>query len=512
MISEIEGVAHRVHAHICFALNGFAPINRHLPPEVLGIIPSFLVRDRDRIIATHVCRHWRNAFLSTPSLWGRISTFRHSEKTEAYLQRSGDTLLDISISLDALWNEGRNASFQMMNQLSNRCRTAEFMMDFPGDDIFGLIQKPCPRLLELGLEVPDGMSFHGIDDLGKFPSLKSLTLTGDIKHLRFSQPLNLRSLEVGCYGKEFELAPLLDILAKIPLLEEFEVITPYIASTIIKANPPTPVVLKHLQRLVFRGLRSDFPRILTPLITYPKDTKIILTYRLSYDDLKSPPPNPDLHMFPFGMQLPTTSPPRFIRYRGVQDEDALESRYSIDLITVDGQHISIENRYRWENSSLQGCQPLGSEEEPHIECLGFLHTLDLSFVERFCIEQCSPDTFIVGEVMGDMVNLGTLVVVNGSPYGVFMGVEVLQPSAVRCPLLRRLVVRHDVKAYMHWDRMLAIAEGRAAHGSPLEQVVLTSSFNKLRGNPEHSVRLLENTVNVTCDLGRNTFGWEWWKV
>jgi len=504
-------VARRVHAHICFALNGFAPINRHLPPEVLGIIPSFLVRDRDRIIATHVCRHWRNAFLSTPSLWGCISAFRHSEKTEAYLQRTGDTLLDISISFDALWNEGGNASFRMLNKLSNRCRTARFLKDRPGMDIFGLIQKPCPRLLELDLEVPDGTAFRGIDDLDKFPSLKSLTLTGDIKHLRFSQPLNLRKLGVGCNGREFRLASLLELLAKIPLLEEFEVTTLVMTPTIIEANPPTPVVLKHLQRLVFRGIRSDLPRTLTPLITYPNDTKLVLTHCLSYDELKSPSPNPDLHMFPFVMQLPTTSPPQFIRYRGVQDEDVSESRYSIDLITVDGQHISIENRYRWENSSLQGCQPFASEE-PHIECLGFLRTLDLSFVERFCIEQCSPNTFIVGEVMGDMVNLGTLVVVNGSPYGVFMGLEVLEPPAVRCPLLRRLVVRQDVTPYMQWNWMLAIAEGRAAYGSPLEQVTLTSSFDELPEKPEHSVQLLESTAKVTCDLGRNTFGWEWWKV
>src|ERR1700760_2931542 len=84
-ISEIEDVVHRVHAHIRFALNGFAPINRRLPPEVLGIIPSFLIKDRDRIIATHVCRHWRNAFLSTPSLWTRISAFEHPDKTAAYL-------------------------------------------------------------------------------------------------------------------------------------------------------------------------------------------------------------------------------------------------------------------------------------------------------------------------------------------------------------------------------------------------------------------------------------------
>jgi len=378
-------------------------------------------------------------------------------------------------------------------------------------DISDIIQKSCPRLLELYLEIPDGTTFHGIDDLSEFPSLKSLTLTGDIRHLRFSQPFNLQKLGVGCNGKEFRLASLLELLAKIPLLEEFEVITQDVVPTIIEVNPPTPVVLKYLQRLVFRGIRSNLPQILTPLIAYTKDTTTVLIHSLSYDTLKSPPLNPDHHMFPFGMQLPTTSPPKFIRYREAQDDDALESRFCIDLMSVDGQRTSIENRYRWMDSSLHGGRPFGSDE-PHTECLGFLRTLDLSFVERFCVERCSPDQFTLGEVMEEMTNLRTLVVVNGSPYGIFMGLEVREPSAVRCPLLHRLVVRQDVTPYMQWHRLSAIVEGRAVHGSPLERVTLTSSFNELLEDPEKSVQLLGRTAKVTYDLGRNPFGWEWWEV
>ena len=194
-------MAHRVHAHVRFALNGFALINRRLPPEVLGIIPSFLFRDRDRIFATHVCRHWRNTFLSTPSLWNRISAFRHPEKTEIYLERSGDTLLDISISHNALWTQGGNDSYRMLYPLSNRWRTVKFRKDRPGMDISAITQNHCPRLLELDLEIPDGTAFHGIDNLNKFPSLKSLTLAGDMRHLRFSQPFNLRKLGLVAVGR-----------------------------------------------------------------------------------------------------------------------------------------------------------------------------------------------------------------------------------------------------------------------------------------------------------------------
>ena len=376
-------------------------------------------------------------------------------------------------------------------------------------NIFPMLQNPCPRLLELYLEISDVTAFHGIDDLSKFPSLKSLTLIGDIRHLRFSQPLNLRKLGVSCNGREFQLASLLELLAKIPLLEEFEVISPDVAPTIIEANPPTPVALKHLQRFIIRGIRSDLPRILAPLIAYPKDTKVILTYCLSYDVLRSSSLDPHHYMFPVGMQLLTTSPPKFIRYREVEDDEASEARFCIDLISVDGQHTSIENRYSWVDGSPQGGRPFKSDQ-PQMECLGFLRALDLSFVERFCVERCSPDSCVIGEVMGEMINLGTLVLVNDYPSGTFMGLRIRGP-VVRCPLLRRLVVRRDAALHIRWDMFLPIMEARAAHGSPFEQVTLTSPFDGVAetpGNVEH----LESVTEVMYDLGRNTFGWEWWKV
>ena len=381
-------------------------------------------------------------------------------------------------------------------------------------DIFPLIQNPCPHLLELYLEISnDVTAFHGIDDLSNFPSLTSLTLIGDINHLRFSQPFNLRKLGVSCNGMEFRLTPLLELLAKIPMLEEFEAITPDEAPTITEANPPTPVTLKHLQRLVFRGIRSDSPRVLAPLIASPKDTKLILIHCLSYDVLRFPVSNPHQHMFPSGMQLLTTSAQKSIRYREVYDKDASEVRFSIDFISVDGQHTSIENCYSWAGSSSQGGRPFESNR-PRMECLGFIRALDLSFVERFCVEFCRPDPSDFGEVMEGMINLGTLVVVNGYPHGIFLGlgVDIDEASVVRCPLLRRLVVRQDVAAYMHWHMSLPVIQGRAAHGSPLEQVTLTSSFNELLEEPEEYMQLLGRTTEVTYDLGRNTFGWEWWKV
>ena len=217
-------------------------------------------------------------------------------------------------------------------------------------------------------------------------------------------------------------------------------------------------------------------------------------------------------MFPPGMQLPIPTPPKSIRFRTVQDGSLSETRCSIDLVSVDNKHISIENRCGWpDKCSSQEVRSFALEEF-EIMCLKFLRTLDLSSVERFCIQQSSPDPVSLGEVMEEMINLRTLVVVNSYPCGILMGLEVDQPPTVRCPLLRRLVVRQDCQMYMHWGLLVPVVRDRTVHGSPLEWVTLTSSFNELPEEPEYPIQELERTAKVTYDFGRNTFGWEWWEV
>lgn len=141
----------------------------------------------------------------------------------------------------------------MLGSLSGWFRTAKFLSSSIITEPFDIIQNPCPCLVELYLELSHGISFPRIDDLSsKFPSLKSLTLIGGARSLQFSQPFNLRKLGVGYDGEEFLLASLLQLLAKTPLLEEFEFHTLYGASPIFDlADAQTPVELKNLQHLVF---------------------------------------------------------------------------------------------------------------------------------------------------------------------------------------------------------------------------------------------------------------------
>jgi len=78
--------------------NTFAPINR-IPPEVLTLIPDYWEDnsdDRALIRLTHVCRGWRELFVSRPSLWTRLDCI-HVGKTRAYIERSKTSPLEICL-------------------------------------------------------------------------------------------------------------------------------------------------------------------------------------------------------------------------------------------------------------------------------------------------------------------------------------------------------------------------------------------------------------------------------
>jgi len=78
--------------------NTFAPINR-IPPEVLTLVPDYWEDDNNDgalIGLTHVCRGWRELFVSCPSLWTRLDCI-HVGKTRAYIERSKTSPLEICL-------------------------------------------------------------------------------------------------------------------------------------------------------------------------------------------------------------------------------------------------------------------------------------------------------------------------------------------------------------------------------------------------------------------------------
>ena len=78
--------------------NTFAPINK-IPPEILALLPDFwdpYDRDQDVIGLTHVCRAWREVFISRSSLWADFDC-EDGEKTGIYLERSKASPISLTL-------------------------------------------------------------------------------------------------------------------------------------------------------------------------------------------------------------------------------------------------------------------------------------------------------------------------------------------------------------------------------------------------------------------------------
>ena len=79
----------------------FALINK-IPLEILALIPDFWdtdERDQDIIALTHVCRTWREVFVSRPSLWTDFDCL-DKEKTRTYLERSKFSPISLNLVLE----------------------------------------------------------------------------------------------------------------------------------------------------------------------------------------------------------------------------------------------------------------------------------------------------------------------------------------------------------------------------------------------------------------------------
>ena len=69
------------------------PVYR-LPPKILAKVLAFRTFERTLVIATHICRHWRSAILSVPTLWTNIPC-RDLDRTLTYLERSRGALINV---------------------------------------------------------------------------------------------------------------------------------------------------------------------------------------------------------------------------------------------------------------------------------------------------------------------------------------------------------------------------------------------------------------------------------
>ena len=289
-----------------------APINK-IPPEILASVPGFWDTnegDENVIALTHVCRVWREVFVSQPSLW---TDFRclDADKTRAYLERSKSS--PINVSLYRPYGMSPNDPFF---QVIPYCisQLGSLFLNGTTDNlpyITAHLSLPAPLLENLSIS---GNGAHALTPTlfnGDLSSLRRLHLRSVRTKLPWRNMINLTTFQLAHISSgEISIRQLLDFFESAPRLREAELCFAILSSDtkngrlvslksletmcILDCGPPS-ALLDHLlipigARLTMRSnsphfrIRDILPKSLDNLKNFPDFT----TIRLFIEDSEFP--------------------------------------------------------------------------------------------------------------------------------------------------------------------------------------------------------------------------------
>ena len=159
--------------------NSLASINR-IPSEILALIPDSWDsdhKDRWSIRLTHVCRAWREIFVSRSSLWADFYC-KDEDKTQVYLERSKSSPINVSL-IRAHELEPRDPFLQIFPHAIGRLRSL-FISATPRSlpDLTSRLSLPAPLLEDLKIDGGCRHSPHWN------PVLTPTLFNGDLSSLR----------------------------------------------------------------------------------------------------------------------------------------------------------------------------------------------------------------------------------------------------------------------------------------------------------------------------------------
>ena len=256
--------------------NAFAPVNR-TPPEVLSLIPDYwedYEKDMNLIRLTHVCRSWREIFVSRPSLWTDLD-FWNTDKTRVYIERS--KCVPLEIYLEPPYLEGA-----FLLAIPHIHRLKALWVSGGSTDVLPVLVEhfscPLPLLDELEIDFSDGGYFPTLPHQlfnGNISSLRKLTLMGVITPLPWRDLSSLTTFKFRDVPEGgILLTQLLDFFESAPHLcyirlydslpsssnapTERVVPLPHLKDLNIKADQPHSILLNHLSIPVGASLRLKF--------------------------------------------------------------------------------------------------------------------------------------------------------------------------------------------------------------------------------------------------------------
>ena len=263
--------------------NTFASINR-IPPEVLSLIAHLRDKedtDENLIALTHVCRSWREIFISHASLWTNLDCTVF-DKTRVYLKRSKTSPLDIYLDEEDFLNDAFLLTVPHLNRLGS------LFLSGPPDALPRLIKylgSPSPLLRKLSLSV-DGSEEVVLQDTffgGDLSSLRELRLDGVITNLAWENMSNLGTFVLlNVSADKISVTQLLNFFERAPLLHSIRLQAALPSSS--NAPPGRVVPLPNLKYLIIIALRLHTTLLNHLLIP----TGAMITQAFPFTDTKSP--------------------------------------------------------------------------------------------------------------------------------------------------------------------------------------------------------------------------------
>jgi len=495
------------------SMNTFPKINR-LPPEVLALIPSFLTSFKDLVFTTHVCRHWRNIVIASPPLWSYLDNeAMHKDLVAAYMDRCGDTPLDVNFSSES----DKNASFleKVVLHSSHICRIRIPCLPwYHIAEISDAFETPLPLLRDVDLSIGYDLSPPPFEQpfLAGATNLVSLCLSdynmnsGTLLHfiiptltrlsLSFSEP------RIPMVGE------LLEFLRNSPLIEDLQVH----ADTVLDAPEENsafpdrfqPVDLPYLHniRLSWTTPRSQYT--LLAHIQHPPNCSVSMQAR-SVSDIAQPPQN----VFPKSWDAFSLSDLACVTLRMKREQQSTEC--AVILKKSNGVSVSISHLHNVGGFILVDGdgnvvrEPSRDRDDSCVfsDAIALIRKLPLHWIRKFVLEDLrademsKPDSFeippaLVKLVCSDLPNLTTLSLTRTCVTELFnmltppppppptyladlFDSDVSPEPYTPCPTLKVLEMRHPVwTASRHCREALALTKARMYEKVPLERVFLCS--------------------------------------
>ena len=435
--------------------NDLAPINR-IPPEVLTSIPDFWDKpDRDRglIRLTHVCRTWREIFISCSPLWTNLSCIG-TDKTHVYLERSKSS--PIHLHLQGVYGiYHRDPLFQVIPHAVGRL---ESLFTGPAPGLRGItahLSHPAPLLKRLSIGGRDQPVSPDIPVItaalfnGDLSSLHVLHLYHVRTELPWGNMANLTSFTLGHVPLgEAPIRRLLDFFESAPRLREVELLfitltsggqngrlvsLGCLKSFIIRGDQPTSLLFDHLLIPAGADLRmrlespcprigAHLPRFLDNLRNLPNFTRLHLDLGKCNSVVQFTGPNGGVRIDSVGSGIDATG-------------SVLRFLASVRVDTSMTKQLEIISR-----------GPLS--EDPLIQAL-----LPMKNLNSLTISPCTNLLSIV-RVLDPDINPSNL---------------------LACPKLEELYVRTEKKEGFIGESLVGMAKARASRGAKLKSVKVVKS-------------------------------------